>query len=163
MESKYDKGTKKFTTKIMVVPKDEPRIYVIPAGPSYLTMPLSDDDPNTLHYCPISKGFSMQDVSSFSLGPIVCEGLCLVNATFSKSITIAHIEGGGCLNLNRKNFWQRKGALCQINPIDDQYMLVDGVRFHIATWLLQTEIGLRYPECDRWRRSIALYSRGDFQ
>jgi hypothetical protein len=165
MDPKYSKNTRKFSTTTTVAPKDNPRLYVIPrirAGPSYLTMPLSDDHHSELHYCPISKGFSMQDVSSFTLGPIIGEGLCLVNSAFSKSITVAHIEGGGTLNLNRKNFWQRKRTpLRQIIVIDSEYMMVDGIHHNIMMWLNQNE-QLWYNEWDRWRRSIALCSRGDF-
>lgn len=165
IDPKYAKETRKFSTTIKVPSKDNSRIYVIPrirAGPSYLKMPLSEDHHSELQYCPISKGFCMQDVSSFSMGPFPNEGLVLVNAAFSKSITIAHIEGGGVLNLNRKNFWQRKKIpLRQIVPIDEEYILVDNVRHHIFTWLSNNE-ALWYPQWDSWRRSIALCSRGDF-
>ena len=40
-------------------------------------------------------------------------------------------------------------------------MMVDGARYHIATWLSQNE-ALWYEEWDRWRRAIALCSKGDF-
>jgi len=82
-------------------------IYVVPrikTRPSYLSIPLIGVDINSVQYCPISKGFPMQDVSSFTLGPIVGEGLCLVNAAFSKSICIAHIEGGGFPDLKSNSF-----------------------------------------------------------
>jgi hypothetical protein len=165
MDPKYAKNTRKFSSKVLVSPKDEARLYVIPrirGGSSYLTMPVAPDHHSELHYCPISKGFGMQDVSSFSLGPIVGEGLCLVNAAFSKSITVAHIEGGGVLNLNRKNFWQKaRVPLRQVTPIDSKYMMVDGVRHEIAIWLRNNETSW-YGEWDHWRRSIALCSKGDF-
>lgn len=81
-------------------------IYFIPrerGGPSYKSVPLEGVINDDVQYCPISKGYPMQDVSSFTLGPIVGEGLCLVNSAFSKSICIMHIEGGGKVDLKRKN------------------------------------------------------------
>lgn len=45
----------------------------------------------------------MQGVSSFSLGPVVGEGLVVVNAAFSKVIYLQHLIGG-IVNYKRKNF-----------------------------------------------------------
>lgn len=165
MDKKYAKGTRNFSLNIKGSVKDTPHIYVIPrirAGPSYLNMPLSADDNQDLQYCPISKGFPMQDVSSFTLGPIPGEGLCLVNAAFSKSIAVAHIEGGGKLNLKRKNFWQRsKKPTRNILIIDNESMMVNGVKCNIHTWLSEN-VQFWYPEWDTWRRAIALCSKGNF-
>lgn len=167
MDPKYAKNTRGFSTTITGTPQDGnvAPIYLIPrerGGPSYLSVPLEGVDANHVQYCPISKGFPMQDVSSFSLGPIVGEGLCLVNAAFSKSICVGHIEGGGVVDLQRKNFWKRaRKPIRNIQVIDADNMIVDGVSFDIRTWLRSNE-QLWYPQWELWRRSIALCSRGDF-
>ncbi|CAH6420770.1 Hypothetical protein HVR_LOCUS1286 [uncultured virus] len=85
MDQKYAKETRNFSRTIVGNPQPLERhapIYLIPrerGGPSYLSVPLQGINPADVQYCPISKGFPMQDVSSFTLGPIVGEGLCLVN------------------------------------------------------------------------------------
>lgn len=167
MEKKYKKNTRRFSYNIYGMPQDDniAPVYVVPrirAGPSYLQIPLRGIDLSHVQYCPISKGFSMQDVSSFTMGPIVGEGLCLVNAAFSKCVTVAHIEGGGILDLKRVNFWKRaRKPKRNITIIDDESMIVDGVKNNIKVWLKENE-QLWLTEWEKWRKSIALCSRGDF-
>lgn len=167
MDKKYAKGGRNFSQNIYGAPFTEgiAPIYLIPrerGGPSYLSVNLDGVDKNNVQYCPISKGFSMQNVSSFTLGPIVGEGLCLVNAAFSKCICIAHIEGNGKVNYKRKNFWARsKNPQHIIQYINDKYMLVDNIKVNIVDWLTSNK-DLWFPEWEIWRRSIALCSMGDF-
>jgi len=167
MDNKYAKGSRNFSNKLTGIKQTEgiANIYLIPrirAGPSYLNMPLQGIDNKNVQYCPISKGFPMQDVSSFSLGPIKGEGLCLVNAAFSKSITIAHIEGNGVVELKRKNFWKRsKKPEREIIMKSETKMLVNGKEHNITEWLINNE-NLWYPQWELWRRCIALCSMGDF-
>ena len=121
-----------------------------------------DANPEDLQYCPISKGYSMQDVSSFTLGPVVGEGLCVVNAAFSKTICIMHIEGGGVVDLKRKSFWKpKKNPTRHIEIYDNTHILVDGVKFRIIKWL-KNNLELWFDEWDKWRKSIAVSSIGDF-
>lgn len=167
MDKKYAKGSRNFSQNIYGSPFDNgiAPIYLIPrerGGPSYLSVNLEGADKNNVQYCPISKGFPMQNVSSFTLGPIVNEGLCLVNAAFSKCICIAHIEGGGKVDYKRKNFWKRnKTPHRNICFIDNTYMSVDNAKVNIIEWLT-TNKELWFPEWELWRRSIALCSMGDF-
>lgn len=167
MNPKYGKNTRNFSQNIVGVPQEGniAPIFLIPrerGGPSYLSVPLEGVNPDHVQYCPISKGFPMQDVSSFTLGPIIGEGLCLVNAAFSKTICAAHIEGGGVVDLNRKNFWKRSKKpvrnICMMGP---NVMYVDGVLTYVEQWLRANET-LWYPQWELWRRAIALCSQGDF-
>lgn len=166
-DPKYAKNTRKFSRDIVGKTHEngDAPIYLIPrqrGGPGYLSVPLVGVEPGCIQYCPISKGFGMQDVSSFTLGPIVGEGLCLVNAAFSKSICVAHIEGGGIVDLRRKNFWKRaKKPLRTIHVVDNTTMLVDGELHNIFTWLIKNE-ALWFPQWDTWRKHVALCGRGDF-
>jgi len=167
MDLKYAKRTRNFSQNITGIPQEGriAPIYLIPrqrGGPGYLSVPLQNVDLNHVQYCPISKGFSMQDVSSFTLGPIVGEGLCLVNAAFSKSICIGHIEGGGYVDLTRKNFWKKaKTPIRKIQLINNTTISIDNNIFDINTWLRNNE-HLWFPQWEIWRRSIALCSKGDF-
>jgi hypothetical protein len=113
-------------------------------------------------YMSISKGYHGQDVSSFSLGPIVGNGLCLVNAAFGKSITIHHIAGGGVVDLSRKSFWRpSRTPLRTIQAVDTTHMLVDSQLVVIHDWLKSNE-ALWLPEWEKWRKSIAVCSEGSF-
>lgn len=104
----------------------------------------------------------MNDLSSFSLGPIVGSGLCLVNVAFSKQITIAHIVGGGKFNPKRKNFWQTsRNPIRNIQLINEQYMSVDGHVYDIKIWLQANE-NLWLEQWLLWSKSVALCSLGDF-
>ena len=167
MDAKYKKGTRNFSRTITGIsqPNTVAPIYLIPrerGGPGYHSIELSGIDKNDVQYCPISKGFSMQDVSSFTLGPIVDQGLCLVNSAFSKCICVAHIEGGGKINLKRKCFWQRTNKIHRrVIIIDTRTMYVDNVKYLIHDWLRDNE-QLWYPDWEQWRRSVALCSLGDF-
>src|SRR5665647_177287 len=118
MDPKYKKGGRNYSTKIhgkKWTGEGGPPIFLIPrerGGPSYKQINLEGCESTDLQFCPISKGFGMQDVSSFTLGPVIGEGLCVVNASFSKVIAVHHIEGGGVLNLTRKNLWKRTSKPC---------------------------------------------------
>lgn len=168
LEKKYQKTTRRYSTKITgtVLEGKDPPIFMIPrqrGGPSYKDVILEGDlTSEDLQFCPISKGFSMQEISSFTLGPVVSEGLCLVNVAFSKLVCIGHIEGGGKVNLKRKNFWQRsRKPLRKIKVLDDTYMKVDRKKVAICEWLEDNKdewLG----EWLKWSTSIALCSRGDF-
>lgn len=168
MNIKYAKGTRNFNTTLTGNPwlgEGQPPIFLVPrvrGGAGYKSVKFQGVTSDDVVYAPISKGFSMQDVSSFTLGPIVGEGLCLVNAAFSKSICIMHIEGGGRLDLGRKNFWRRARTPERvIQVIDDIYMSVNGQKVIIHEWLAYNE-EIWLPEWELWRKSIALSSMGDF-
>lgn len=167
MDKKYKKNSRNFTTIISGKKhKDgEAPIFLVPrerGGPSYLKVKLEGVDNEDVQYAPISKGFPMQDLSSFTMGPVVGEGLCIVNAAFSKSITIAHIEGGGIVDLKRKNYWKRsKIPKRKVKIISSEVMKVDGIKYNILEWLKENEKKW-LSEWEIWRRSIALSSIGDF-
>ncbi len=167
IEIKYSKHNPKrnFSREIHGSSQDNPPIFLIPrvrAGPSYKQCDLFGSDPSDLQYCPISKGYPMQKVSSFTIGPIVGEGLCLVNAAFSKIICVMHIEGGGCIDFRRKCFWKpAKNPDRKIRVLDDSFIEVDGKEVDIHEWLRDNE-DLWLEEWERWSKSIALTSRGDF-
>lgn len=195
MEVKYAKHTKTLPIsdedeKSMIEHSIEPKcdntlhgpIFVVPRvrTQSYKSVLLEYEGkmlkPEDVAYCLISKGFSMQDVSSFTLGPILGQGLCLVNAAFSKCICIHHIEG--VVDLKRKNFWKapkNKKYTIELhnenndndvidvddNVVHSKCMLVNGKRVCITHWLLEHKAEW-FPQWDLWRRSVAMCSRGDF-
>lgn len=108
----------------------------------------------------------MQDVSSFTLAPVIGEGICVVNAAFSCSITAAHIEGGGRLDLTRKNFWRRAPASKRKHVItfDSGYVIIDGVHHDqqsLVAWLRAHE-GEWLSEWESWRSHVALCGTGSF-
>ena len=85
--NKYAKNTKNFSKIVYGKQVEKPNIYIIPrqrGGPSYKNVQLEYDNAEDIQFCPVSKGFSMQDVSSFTLGPVVGHGLNVVNCAFSK-------------------------------------------------------------------------------
>ena len=97
-------------------------------------------DNEDVQYALISKGYPVKDLSSFTLGTVVGEGLCIVNASFSKSITVAHIEGGGKVDLKRKNYWKRsKEPERKIKLISFTEMKVDGAKYNIFELLKDNE------------------------
>ena len=166
MDNKYKKNTRNFRANLPELPSHPSKaIYLIPrvrGGPSYKSVKLEGCDPEHVVYAPISKGFPMQDVSSFTLGPIVGQGLCLVNAAFSKSICVMHMEGGGTLDLKRKSFWKRaKKPLREIVVLDDEHIRVDGGRYNTHEWL-ETHEALWLDEWEKWRRHVAMASMGSF-
>jgi len=168
MDKKYAKGTRNYSQKLTGTQwkgKGQPPIYVIPrqrGGPSYKSLPLDGVESTDVQYALISKGFGMQDLSSFTLGPIVGQGLCLVNAAFSKLICIEHIEGGGRCDLNSKNFWKRSSKPHRkIKLIDQNQMLVDDQLVNINVWLKDNE-PVWLDEWEKWRKSVALCGLGDF-
>lgn len=168
MNPKYKKNTRNFSRVITgnpVAKKQEPPIFIVPrirGGPSYLQTPLEGVSNEDVQFCPISKGYPMQDVSSFTLGPVMDEGLCIVNAAFSKSITIAHIEGGGKVDYSRKNFWKRaKTPTRDISLVSDSIMKINDKKYNIHKWLADNE-KLWLEEWQIWHQSIALCSDGDF-
>lgn len=171
---KYRKNTRNFSQLITGsslntdndIFKGKTPIYMIPrvrAGPSFKDVPLKGiPDNSVIQYCPISKGYGMQNVSSFTMGPIVSEGLCLVNAAFSKSICIMHINGGGTVDLKRKNFWKpSKNPERNIEFMDKNNIVVNGEIFETFAWLKNNE-NLWLDEWEKWRKSVALCSMGDF-
>ena len=114
-----------------------------------------------IQYCPCSKGYSQQDVSSFTLGPVVGSGLCIVNAAFSKMICITHLQGGK-VDLKRKNFWKpAKKPTYQIEYVNEKTLLVDGEKVKTRRWLKEHRDEWK-PEWTKWSQSVALCSRGDF-
>jgi hypothetical protein len=166
LDLKYQKNTRNYNKNITVDKWDgeEVPIYLIPrerGGPSYKSNKLEGIDSNNVQYCAISKGYGMQDVSSFTLGPIVGEGLCLVNASFSKIVCIKHIEGGGIVDLKRKYFWKSGKAERDIKIIDKNNMFVDNEKFKINEWL-EINKDLWFDEWYKWSKSIALCSMGNF-
>ncbi|NDF60479.1 MAG: DUF4143 domain-containing protein [Crocinitomicaceae bacterium] len=165
MDKKYKKNTRNFSTKITGKPTAQPNIYIIPrerGGPSYKDVKLQKDKAEDIQFCPVSKGYSMQDVSSFTLGPVVGEGLCVVNSAFSKQICIKHIEGGGKVNTNRKNLWQKsRKPIQKIRLVSDRQMYVDGELVNIKTWLVRNR-DLWFNEWNKWRKMVALYPIGNF-
>lgn len=164
MEHKYHKGTRGFNQAVLGTSTTDSLIYIIPrvrGGPGYKSVELAGVDRSKVQYCPISKGYPMQDVSSFTVGPIVGEGLCLVNAAFSKTICIAHLEGGGFVNLKRKSFWQRSRTPPRSISFRDGKLTVNGIDHDVYEWLSKNE-SLWYEEWYKWCRSVALCSRGDF-
>lgn len=165
MDPKYAKNIRNYSKTIHGKPCENPLVYVIPrerGGSSYKEINLEGSDCKNLFYAPVSKGYSMQDVSSFTMGPIVGEGLCLVNSAFSKSICIMHIEGGGKLDLKRKNFWKpSKNPPRKIDYINDTLINIDGNVVVIQEWLFENE-HLWLEEWEKWRAAVALCSLGDF-
>lgn len=182
MDKKYKKGTRNYSKKIDVPSLenvDEAPIYLIPrerGGPSYKDVDLVGVDVSQVRFCPISKGFPMQDVSSFTLGPIPGHGLCLVNSAYSKSICVMHIVGGGKCDLSRKNFWKPgkptrnielrtrvadQTLLASLNITNSETMIVNGKEWIIEDWLRAHEDEW-LSEWTKWSRSVALCSMGDF-
>lgn len=167
-EEKYNKTFRNFTRKFTAKPYDgslaNPPIFLVPRqrGKSYLDIKLRGVENKDVVFMPISKGFSMQGISSFTMGPIVGEGLCLVNAAFSKTICEFHICGGGKVNLKSVNFWRKaRKPLREIEIYEGGNMTVDGVMVNIEVWLEDNK-ELWFEEWDNWRKSVALCSRGDF-
>jgi hypothetical protein len=172
MDKKYAKGTRNYSQKLTGAawkghgsPQGSPPIYVVPrqrGGPSYKSLPLEGVESEDVQYALISKGFGMQDLSSFTLGPIVGEGLCLVNAAFSKLICVEHIEGGGKFDLNAKNFWRRSNQPDRvIQVINEDQMIIDSQLVSIKSWLTEHE-QLWLSDWEQWRQAVALCGLGDF-
>lgn len=171
MNNKYKKNTRNFSKKITAIKTfKNPPIYIIArerGGPSYKDVNCIDSQGNEvksedIQFAPISKGYSMQNVSSFTLGPVVDHGLCVVNSAFSKGICIFHVEGGGKVNLKRKNFWQpSKTPKYKISYINDLFMKVDNKEMNILEWLKEHKTEW-FDEWLKWSKSIALCSEGDF-
>lgn len=168
MDAKYSKHNRNFSTVLTGTEwqqPGEPPIFLVPrtrGGPGYTTVALEGVSSKDVVYCPISKGYPMQEVSSFTLGPIIGEGLCLVNAAFSKSVCVMHIEGGGQVDLGRKSFWRRsRNPPRNIQVFNESQMFVNGELFNIHDWLRANE-ALWLETWELWRKSVALSSRGDF-
>ena len=181
MDRKYAKGTRNYSKKITGSPVEdgEAPIFLIPrerGGPSYKDVDLEGVETSDVQFCAISKGFGMQDVSSFTLGPIVGHGLCLVNAAYSKAVCVMHLVGGGVVDLSRKDFWRpgtpkRKIQLLTraadetllrgLEIASEDTMLVDKEECKIEEWLRDNEAEW-LPEWEKWSRSVALCSSGDF-
>jgi hypothetical protein len=167
IDSKYHKTKRNFTQKLSGKPhpgNDLPPLYLIPrerGGPSYKNIKLDGAKVRNIMFMLISKGFGMQGISSFSMGPFYNEGLCLVNTAFSKAVCLFHLVGGGKVDLKKKYFWRSGKAIRKIKKLSETKMEVDGKIFHIKKWLEDNkEIWLE--EYTKWARSVALCSRGDF-
>jgi len=183
MNEKYAKNTRHFDRGYANTPDPDEqgngKVYVVPRirTESYLDVHLVGVDQSKVRYCPISKGFGMQDVSSFTLGPVVGEGLCVVNAAFSKQICVDHITGNGKFVPTRVGHWVNKGKVKRkvelvsrgahrANTVYNgggvrQWISVDGVEYDAIEWLTQNK-DVWFDEWDKWRRSIALSSEGNF-
>lgn len=168
MNPKYAKNTRNFSTALTGrewTGQGVPPIFLVPrarGGPGYTSVQLENMVEGDVLYASVSKGYHMQDVSSFTLGPIIGEGLVLVNSAFSKSICVMHIEGGGAVDLSRKSFWRPSRTPTRtIQLVSDIHMLVDGQLVNIHGWL-KTNEALWLPEWEKWRKSIALSSEGSF-
>jgi hypothetical protein len=170
---KYHKNRFNFSKIIYGKPSKEselPPIYLIPrqqAGPSFKEVKLSYlPSDSKVQYCMISKGYSMQGVSSFSLGPVVKDCLVIVNGAFSKQVTIMHVEGGGKVNLARKCLWERsrkkKDKKYKIEVCEDKKsMIVNDQVVNIQQWLKEHKSEW-FDEWNRWRIAVALCGKGDF-
>jgi hypothetical protein len=177
MDQKYAKGTRGFSTALLRGEPErsfgaDPPLYVVPrerGGPSYKSVPLVDRHgarvaSEHVAYVQVSKGFGGQDASSFTLGPVIGEGLCVVNAAFSKQVCACHVEGGGRVDLKRKGFWRppsRSEREREVVRVSNEAMLVDGELVDTHAWLAEHE-ELWLDEWERWRRSVALCSVGSF-
>lgn len=166
MDKKYAKNTREF--KNIKLSKhcglQFPPIYLIPRvrGESYKKVLIEGTTQGEILYLPISKGFSCQDVSSFSLGPIIGEGLCLVNAAFSKNIALFHLEGGN-FDPTKKNFWKspRKPMIDIKIDYNRNLFVIDGKEYDIKTWLKANENSW-FSEWEKWSQSVAMSSMGSF-
>ena len=164
---KYAKQSRKYTSTISGkewTGEGNPPLYVVPRvrTESYKSVNLLGIDKNDVYYAPISKGFSMQDVSSFVMGPVVGQGLCIVNVAFSKEIAITHIEGNGKFNEKRKTFWQKaRKPKYNIQILDDIYMSVDDEKVEKEEWLEKNKDEW-FPEWLKWSQNVALCGLGNF-
>jgi hypothetical protein len=184
VSAKYKKGRRFFSSKLLKEEKtspvgeadEDPLIYVVPRvrGEAYKSVRLATEDgeplediPTRLKYREVSKGYGGQDASSFTLGPVVGEGLVLVNAAFSKQICVMHLEGGGVLDLSRKSFWRRakkpeRSVLLAPDGEDGmERFSVNGRLVSLRRWLRDNE-HLWLEQWERWRRAIAMCSVGSF-
>lgn len=164
MDPKYKKNKRNFSNVVTGKPHEKNMIFMIPRerGKSYKSTILNCVNSNEeVQYCPISKGYSQQDVSSFTLGPIVGRGLCLVNAAFSVSICEHHLRGGK-FDPKSKNFWRKfRSPERRVVRLDNVHMSVNNEVVIIREWLKQN-MSLWFPQWELWRRAIAMCSRGDF-
>lgn len=165
-EKKYHKSYRNFSKEIYgtKVKKGEPPIYIVArerGGPSYKDVELEGSSADDIMFVPISKGFSMQGVSTFCAGPVVGEGLCVVNAAWKNTICIFHICGGGRVDLKSKNFWRRGKAKYEIERVDANRIRVDGTVYDTEEWLEEHREEW-HDMWNRWRSAIALCSRGYF-
>jgi hypothetical protein len=173
LNRKYQKNTRHFSTKLQADSykdwKEEAPIFVIPRErtKSYFDFKLDPSlnmSQSEIQLCPISKGFSMQGLSSFTLGPFPQQGLCLVNVAFSKQVFVSHIEGGGKVNLARISFWQpSKKPKYIISCVDTKKneMIVNHKKVNLQVWLIEHRDEW-FSEWDKWRKNVALCSDGAF-
>lgn len=173
LNPKYRRDKRKFSTKVhtSVEPYGKnPPILLIPrerGGPSYKEVKALDlkgksIDPKKIVFLPISKGYSMSGLSSFTLGPIVGEGLCLVNSAFSKSIHTFHLEGNGKTDLTKPSFWCRSRKPTQeVVYISEKKIKVDGVVYDTIKYLKDNESEW-LGEWEKWSKSVALCGDGSF-
>jgi len=182
LDAKYKRGRRNYSTTLLrkepVVAYENPPIFVVPrqrGGPSYKSIPLVHngeriDDaskPGVVAYLPISKGYPMGDLSSFTLGPVVNGGLCVVNSAFSKIVCPFHLVGGK-VDLKAKGYWKKDKTPVHTVEVIDEYtrtsvgrMRVDGVVHDTLEWLTKHESEWK-PEWEKWRRCVAMSSMGSF-
>ena len=164
MEVGFQKTSRNFSRKIMGRRMDDPPIFVISRrrGHSYKAIPLAGLSSQDVFYAPVSSGFSMQDASSYIMGPVVGEGLNLTNAAYSKIITVMHIQGGGRVDYRSKSFGKPGKAIREVQVTSPTTMLVDGSEVLIKTWL-ESNKALWFEEWNLWARSIAMCSRAEYR
>lgn len=164
--NKYKKESKNFSREIVGKPVENPHIYIIPrqrGGPSYKDVNLEYDLAENIQFCPVSKGYSMQDVSSFTLGPVIKHGLNVVNSAFSKTIAVMHIDGSGEFDQQKKMFWKknRAGPVRDVRVISDTEMKVDGVKVVITEWLNENK-HIWFDNWRAWHNAIRMSPDGNF-
>ena len=165
-DNKYKKNTKNFSNKIVGKSVENPNIYIIPrqrGGPSYKNVKLEFDQAEDIQFCPVSKGYSMQDVSSFTLGPVENHSLNIVNCAFSKCISISHIDGSGRFDVKNKKYWKKikKNPLRRIVNLTETEMSIDGTRVVKKLWL-ENNKELWYEDWKKWHDAIRFGSEGSF-
>lgn len=109
-------------------------------GYPYKNFKLDKANSDDIQYALCGKGYPMQELSSISLGPVIGEGLCVFNSACSKSICIEHIEGGGCFDINSKNFWKRSKKPLRIIIYKNYQIFIDGISVNINNWLKKMKI-----------------------
>lgn len=163
---KYQKGKRNFSRKFVSnVVIEQPPIYMVArerGGASYKDIEVKECRVEDIYFAPISKGYSMGDVSSFTLGPVVGKGFCIVNCAFSKVICLHHLQGGS-FDSSRKDFWKTLRKPVRNISMDEtsEYLIIDGEKIEKHNWLHFNK-HLWYPEWKKWSDAIALCSDGDF-
>ncbi len=138
-------GYYNYSKKLMGKPTQKPTIHVVRrvrGGDSYKSVQLNDLDGNTIpvndiFWVPSSKGYSFSDISPYVIGPIIGHGINILNAVWSKHVTVGHLNGK--FNLNSKNFWKKSSKDVDIDDIQEI--------FNSKKW---------YIEWKKWSDHVAL-------